>query len=1029
MEENEEFDSDFNTAEVPISEGFWNYMENYWHNNREFPESTESSLNKKADLVDGKVPSSQLPSYVDDVLEFDTFENLPNPGEKGKIYLVTNNNTQFRWSGSEYIQLNSDEYLMTTNTAQYITGRKEFITSSGNDSTNNSLFVTSNDGNYPAISFYRPRVDLGQLKYVNSDLGFYFVNSPNSTTIPVNALEFRKSGSNNDYVLLGGGSHKAITDFATTGDINGKVPYVGAMQDIHLNNKSIFYAQKLHAQGSIIHNNLGLSVLNDATGGYVSNPLIKIGAIAGNMITFTVKLYNYPYYYYEFQVNIYIYQNNVYEPRIIWRVGESGHIDRIEFFKDPNTGLFYIQPIITVGYPRLAITDVQGYGGDGTFFNENWSVVWGGDTTPLTLQGTINSVDFSGDSRVVNTHKTQEITARKVINKDLGTNEYIGVAQHNAQFQVGRTSDAKSLEFAVTDDGTSYIQSKEAGVGYHPLILNRNNNGGVSIGGTPVIGHGLTVNGSIYSVEGYHKEGADNNSVLLAGGGHKAISDFALTAHTHKSLLSDYTGTVDLNNLIENQKFNFNTVVAPTSTNIFPNAVDNANAVLSISTHPNYGVQLGFNTYGEIYTRGLGNGNWGGWNKLITGTDASNYVTVNTDQTIIADKTFAHTSNVTFLGGENNHIVVHRNSSSINAIASGHTYSFYDTIWKVGNKRGDSSNSLGYAFQFSGNGGTSYQDESVLIQADGNILSSNFGAASQWNQAYNWGNHATVGYLTNTSLNGYATQEWVSANFPNQTLSTGLEGLGGQTLTLSNGNAVTITNNFVTSPDGTRNPDDVKPNTSGNRVRFDFANASSIKGSGNYAGVMTYAPWDGTTASTGDSSYQLAFANQTGIDGEGVPMLKLRKGIDDNWTSDWYKMWSEGDFSQSDINNWNHIANTAATQSWVQSQNYSTHSFVEESLNQLTAEHTNPDYPILAERKFTTVIITEEYHREHIDFDSILIPERQLTVTNLAPFDIDVRREDNSIDRILSGETTEYYITVEKRFIKKGSYRRASFLN
>lgn len=84
MEENEKFDSDFSNDKIPISEEFWNYMENYWHNNREFPESTEASLSKKADLVDGKVPSSQLPSYVDDVLEFDSFGNLPNPGEKRK---------------------------------------------------------------------------------------------------------------------------------------------------------------------------------------------------------------------------------------------------------------------------------------------------------------------------------------------------------------------------------------------------------------------------------------------------------------------------------------------------------------------------------------------------------------------------------------------------------------------------------------------------------------------------------------------------------------------------------------------------------------------------------------------------------------------------------------------------------------------------------------------------------------------------------------------------------------------------------
>lgn len=36
---------------------------------------------------------------------------------------------------------------------------------------------------------------------------------------------------------------------------------------------------------------------------------------------------------------------------------------------------------------------------------------------------------------------------------------------------------------------------------------------------------------------------------------------------------------------------------------------------------------------------------------------------------------------------------------------------------------------------------------------------------SNWNEAYSWGNHAEVGYLTNVSLNGYATQSWVGQNY------------------------------------------------------------------------------------------------------------------------------------------------------------------------------------------------------------------------------------------------------------------------
>ena len=59
----------------------------------------------KADLIGGFVPSSQLPSYVDDVLEFTNLSAFPASGETGKIYITQNNNYQYRWSGSSYIQL------------------------------------------------------------------------------------------------------------------------------------------------------------------------------------------------------------------------------------------------------------------------------------------------------------------------------------------------------------------------------------------------------------------------------------------------------------------------------------------------------------------------------------------------------------------------------------------------------------------------------------------------------------------------------------------------------------------------------------------------------------------------------------------------------------------------------------------------------------------------------------------------------------------------------------------------------------
>lgn len=55
--------------------------------------------------ADGKVPADQLPSYVDDVLEFASKSNFPSTGEKGKIYVDLASENIYRWSGSTYTEI------------------------------------------------------------------------------------------------------------------------------------------------------------------------------------------------------------------------------------------------------------------------------------------------------------------------------------------------------------------------------------------------------------------------------------------------------------------------------------------------------------------------------------------------------------------------------------------------------------------------------------------------------------------------------------------------------------------------------------------------------------------------------------------------------------------------------------------------------------------------------------------------------------------------------------------------------------
>lgn len=55
----------------------------------------------------GKVPQSQLPSYVDDVVEFASKSAFPTTGESSKIYVDLATNKTYRWSGSDYVEISA----------------------------------------------------------------------------------------------------------------------------------------------------------------------------------------------------------------------------------------------------------------------------------------------------------------------------------------------------------------------------------------------------------------------------------------------------------------------------------------------------------------------------------------------------------------------------------------------------------------------------------------------------------------------------------------------------------------------------------------------------------------------------------------------------------------------------------------------------------------------------------------------------------------------------------------------------------
>lgn len=97
----------------------------------------------------GKVPSAQLPSYVDDVLEFANLAAFPATGETGKIYVALDTNFEYRWSGSTYIRLVSSpgttDALTEGTTNLYFTAARVLASALAGLSTATNAVISTSD--------------------------------------------------------------------------------------------------------------------------------------------------------------------------------------------------------------------------------------------------------------------------------------------------------------------------------------------------------------------------------------------------------------------------------------------------------------------------------------------------------------------------------------------------------------------------------------------------------------------------------------------------------------------------------------------------------------------------------------------------------------------------------------------------------------------------------------------------------------------------------------------------------------------
>lgn len=182
----------------------------------------------------GKVPSSQLPSYVDDVLEYTNKAGFPATGESGKIYVAKDTNLTYRWSGTAYVEISPSLALGETSSTAYagnkgkanadnianiISGTTKVGSASNADNAKNATNATNAQtagrvANSFTMSGYKNNVEGVQLTF----------NGSASKNINFsNDFEFVKTGDGDPYFVLKNTGVIETSYSAVTVDMKGRV--------------------------------------------------------------------------------------------------------------------------------------------------------------------------------------------------------------------------------------------------------------------------------------------------------------------------------------------------------------------------------------------------------------------------------------------------------------------------------------------------------------------------------------------------------------------------------------------------------------------------------------------------------------------------------------------------------------------------------------------------------------------------------------------------------------------------------------
>lgn len=178
--------------------------------------------------ANGKVPSAQLPSYVDDVLEYTSQSAFPTTGEAGKIYIAQDTNKTYRWSGTAYVEISPSLALGETSSTAYrgdrgkvaydhsqSTHARTDATAVASSTTNGNIKINGTETT--VYSHPTSGVTAGTYKSVTVDGNGHVTGGSNPTTLSGYGITDAKI--NNGTITLGSNTITPLTSFTETDPI------------------------------------------------------------------------------------------------------------------------------------------------------------------------------------------------------------------------------------------------------------------------------------------------------------------------------------------------------------------------------------------------------------------------------------------------------------------------------------------------------------------------------------------------------------------------------------------------------------------------------------------------------------------------------------------------------------------------------------------------------------------------------------------------------------------------------------------